>query len=124
MLLAGAVRYAAATWARCGLVVGQQYGPAGPDEQHIIFNGQPRSDFLRAAAAITTAFRRYPQFRRLSVDDLDAYMAAGPEPPRLKTPRPLPTPVGVRPVDHAGPLPPPAEEMGPWVRTSRSRPRR
>ena len=71
-------RYAAATWARCGLVVGQQYGPAGPDEQHITFNGQPRSDFLRAAAAITTAFRRYPQFRGLSVDDLDAYMAAGP----------------------------------------------
>ena len=71
-------RYAAATRARCGLVVGQQYGPAGPDEQHITFNGQPRSDFLRAAAAITTAFRRYPQFRGLSVDDLDAYLAAGP----------------------------------------------
>jgi len=68
-------RYAAATRARSGLVVGQQYGPA---EQHITFNGQPRRDFLRAAAAISTAFRRYPQFRGLAVDDLDAYLAARP----------------------------------------------
>jgi hypothetical protein len=71
-------RYAAATRARSGLVVGQQYGPAEPNEQHITFNGQPRRDFLRAAAAITIAFRRYPQFRGLAVDDIDAYMAAGP----------------------------------------------
>ena len=70
-------RYAAATGARSGLVVGQQYGPA-PGEEHITFNGQPRRDLLRAAAAITTAFRRYPQFRGLSVDDIDAYMAADP----------------------------------------------
>ena len=69
-------RYAAATGARSGLVVGQQYGPA-PGEEHITFNGQPRRDLLRAAA-ITTAFRRYPQFRGLSVDDIDAYMAADP----------------------------------------------
>jgi hypothetical protein len=71
-------RYAAAIRARSGLVVGQQYGPARPDEQHITFAGQPRRDFLRAAAAITTAFRRYPQFRGLAVDDLDAYLAARP----------------------------------------------
>ena len=71
-------RYAAATGARSGLVVGQQYGPAGPTEQHITFDGQPRSHFRRAAAAITIAFRRYPQFRGLAVDDLDAYLAADP----------------------------------------------
>jgi hypothetical protein len=70
-------RYAAASRARSGLVVGQQYGPA-PGEDQITFDGQPRSDFLRAAAAITTAFRRYPQFRGLAVDNVDAYMAADP----------------------------------------------
>jgi hypothetical protein len=58
-------------------VVGQQYGPA-PGEEHITFNGQPRSDFLRAAAAITIAFRRYRQFRGLAVDNVDAYLAADP----------------------------------------------
>ena len=71
-------RYAARIGARSGLIVGQQYGPAPADEQHTTFNGQPRSDFRRAAAEITLAFRRYPQFRGLSVDDLDAFMAAGP----------------------------------------------
>jgi hypothetical protein len=70
-------RYAAATGALSGLVVGQQYGPA-PGEEQITFYGQPRSDFLRAAAAITTAFRRYPQFRGLAVDNVDAYLAADP----------------------------------------------
>lgn len=70
-------RYAAAIGARSGLVVGQQYGPA-PGEEHITFNGQPRSDFRRAAAAIAIAFRRYPQFRGLAVDNVDAYMAADP----------------------------------------------
>jgi hypothetical protein len=70
-------RYAAATGALCGLVVGQQYGPA-PGEEQITFYGQPRSDFLRAAAAITTAFRRYPQFRGLAVDNVDAYLATDP----------------------------------------------
>ena len=70
-------RYAAASGARSGLVVGQQYGPA-PGEEQITFDGQARRDFLRAAAAITTAFRRYPQFRGLAVDNVDAYMAADP----------------------------------------------
>jgi hypothetical protein len=70
-------RYAAMIGARSGLVVGQQYGPA-PGEEHISFNGQPRWVFRRAAAEIALAFRRYPQFRGLSVDDLDAFMAASP----------------------------------------------
>jgi hypothetical protein len=70
-------RYAAAIRARCGLVVGQQYGPA-PGEDQITFDGQPRREFRRAAAAIRTAFRRYRQFRGLSVDDVDAFMAADP----------------------------------------------
>jgi hypothetical protein len=70
-------RYAAAVGARCGLVVGQQYGPA-PGEEQITFHGQPRRRFRRAAAAIWTAFRRYRQFRGLSVDDVEAFMAADP----------------------------------------------
>ena len=70
-------RYAAMVGARSGLVVGQQYGPA-PGEEHITFHGQPRWVFRRAAAEIALAFRRYPQFRGLSVDDLDAFMAASP----------------------------------------------
>jgi hypothetical protein len=64
--------------ARSGLVVGQQYGPAREEEARITFNGQPRRSFRRAAAEIATAFRRYPQFRGVSVDDIDSYMAAGP----------------------------------------------
>jgi hypothetical protein len=70
-------RYAAMVGARSGLVVGQQYGPA-PGEEHITFHGLPRRVFRRAAAEIALAFRRYPQFRGLSVDNLDAFMAASP----------------------------------------------
>jgi hypothetical protein len=68
--------YANKIKARCGLVVGQQYGPVSPD--FITFNGYPRRVFRRAAAQITAAFRRYPQFRGVSVDDVDSYLAAGP----------------------------------------------
>ncbi|HEV2894659.1 MAG TPA: hypothetical protein VG411_12960 [Actinomycetota bacterium] len=71
-------RYAASIGARSGLIVGQQYGPAPQGEQRTTFNGQPRWVFWRAAAEIAVAFRRYPQFRGLAVDDLDAFMAAGP----------------------------------------------
>ena len=72
------LRYAAMVGARSGLVVGQQYGPPGPGEARTSFHGQPRWVFKRAAAEITLAFRRYPQFRGLAVDDVDSYMAARP----------------------------------------------
>jgi hypothetical protein len=74
-------RYAASRGARSGLVVGQRYGPVPenqPQEANTTFNGLPRWRFWRAAAAIALAFRRYPQFRGLSVDDVDAFMAARP----------------------------------------------
>jgi hypothetical protein len=72
-------RYAARAGARSGLVVGQQYGPVLDEaEANTTFNGLPRWKFWRAAAEIALAFRRYPQFRGLSVDDLDAFMAARP----------------------------------------------
>jgi hypothetical protein len=71
-------RYAAAVGARSGLVVGQRYGQAEAGEEQTTFYGQPRWRFRRAAAEITLAFRRYRQFRGLSVDDVDAYLAAAP----------------------------------------------
>ena len=74
-------RYAAKKGARSGLVVGQRYGPVPedqPEEAKTTFNGLPRWRFWRAAAEIALAFRRYPQFRGLSVDDVDAFMAARP----------------------------------------------
>jgi hypothetical protein len=70
-------RYAARRGARSGLVVGQRYGPE-PEAPNTTFNGLPRWRFWRAAAEIALAFRRYPQFRGLSVDDVDALMTARP----------------------------------------------
>jgi hypothetical protein len=74
-------RYAATRGARSGLVVGQQYGPVDEEDEeeaNTTFNGLPRWKFWRAAAEIALAFRRYPQFRGLSVDDIEAFMAARP----------------------------------------------
>jgi hypothetical protein len=71
-------RYAAELDARSGLVVGQEYGPPGEGEEHTSFHGRPRWVFKRAAAEIALAFRRYPQFRGVSVDDVDSYLAASP----------------------------------------------
>jgi hypothetical protein len=70
-------RYAARRGARSGLVVGQRYGPE-PEAPNTTFNGLPRWWFWRAAAEIALAFRRYPRFRGLSVDDLDALIDAHP----------------------------------------------
>ena len=68
--------YASEIGARCGLVVGQQYADVQPAS--ITFHGFTRSEFQEAADAITDAFEGYRQFRGLSVDDLDSYMAALP----------------------------------------------
>jgi hypothetical protein len=68
--------YARKIGARCGLIVAQQYGPVSP--AYITFHRQPRRVFKRAAAEITRAFQAYPQFRGISVDDVDWYMAARP----------------------------------------------
>jgi hypothetical protein len=68
--------YASEIGARCGLVVGQEYADVEP--ARITFHGFSRSEFQQAADAITDAFEGYRQFRGLSVDDLDSYMAALP----------------------------------------------
>jgi hypothetical protein len=74
--------YAARRWAKCGLLVAQQYGPPVPENedpeplQHTTFYRQPKEDFWRAAAAIVAAFRGYRQFRGLALDGVDDYRAA------------------------------------------------
>jgi hypothetical protein len=68
--------YAHKVKASCGLLVGQQYGDVEP--AFITFHGQRRATFRRAAAQIGAAFGRYPQFRGVSVDDVDSYLAARP----------------------------------------------
>ena len=74
--------YAARRWAKCGLLVAQQYGPPAPENedpeplQHTTFHRQPKEDFWRAAAAITAAFSGYRQFRGLALDGVDDYLAA------------------------------------------------
>jgi hypothetical protein len=71
--------YAARRWAKCGLLVGQQYGRAlseaedGEPPEHITFFDQPEEDFWREAAEITDAFKRYRQFRGLALDGVDDY---------------------------------------------------
>jgi hypothetical protein len=65
--------YARSVGARCGLVVGQQFGDVQPPE--VTFHGLDRGDFERAAERIVEAFGRSPRFRGLAVDDLDAYRA-------------------------------------------------
>jgi hypothetical protein len=89
--------YAARRWARCGLLVAQQYGPPVPEGedpeplQHTTFYRQPKEDFWRAAAAIVAAFRGYRQFRGLALDGVDDYRAApdrAPPEPEPATPEP------------------------------------
>ena len=67
-------RYARGVGAACGLVLGQQYADVEPPK--ITFHGLRRRTFWQAAYQIAHAFRDYPQFRGLSIDDLDSYMAA------------------------------------------------
>jgi hypothetical protein len=68
--------YAGLVRARSGLVVGQQFSAVeSADLAKTTFHGRGRRAFERAAEQIVRAFGHYPQFRGLSVDDLDAYMA-------------------------------------------------
>jgi hypothetical protein len=66
--------YAALIRAKSGLVIGQQFTDVEPAK--ITFHGRSRQAFANAAEQIIRAYGHLPQFRGLSVDDLDAYMAA------------------------------------------------
>jgi hypothetical protein len=67
-------RYARSVRAACKLVVGQQFADVQPPK--ITFHGRSRRAFKKAADQIVRAFRDYPQFDGLSIDDIDSYMAA------------------------------------------------
>jgi len=66
--------YASSVEAECGIVVGQEYTDAEPPE--VTFHGLSRGVFRAAASEITAAYGHLAQFRGLSVNDVDAYMAA------------------------------------------------
>jgi hypothetical protein len=66
--------YASLVGAKCGLLVGQSFTDVQPPK--ITFHGRGRRAFARAAQQIIGAYGHLPQFRGLSVDDLDAYRAA------------------------------------------------
>jgi hypothetical protein len=72
--LRGEFGYAGEVGARSGIVVGQEFADAEP--AMITFHGRSRAAFKLAARNIARAYGHLPQFRGLSVDDVDAYMAA------------------------------------------------
>lgn len=66
--------YASSINAQCGIVVGQEFGDVQP--RKLTFYELGRAAFEHAAEEITAAFDHLPQFRGLSVNDIDAYQAA------------------------------------------------
>jgi hypothetical protein len=66
--------YLAASGARCGLVVGQEF--TEEDSPRVSFHGLGRRVFRTAAAELAAAYDDRPQFRGLSVNDADAWLAA------------------------------------------------
>jgi hypothetical protein len=66
--------HASSIHAQCGIVVGQEFGDVQP--RKITFYGLGRAAFDQAAEEIAAAFGDLPQFRGLSVNDIDAYLAA------------------------------------------------
>jgi hypothetical protein len=75
-LVSGEFGYARASGAACGIVIGQEFGPETP--QKISFWWEGRAAFRQAAGELVSAYGDRPQFRGLSVNDLDSY-AATPE---------------------------------------------
>jgi S-adenosylmethionine hydrolase len=66
--------YLATAGARCGIVVGQEYTEEDPPA--VTFHGLGRGVFRAAAAEIAAAYGHLAQFGGVSVNDVDAYMAA------------------------------------------------
>jgi hypothetical protein len=73
-LLRSEFDYLASAGARCGLVVGQEYTEEDPPR--VTFHGLGRGVFRAAAAEIAAAYGHRAQFGGVSVNDVDAYMAA------------------------------------------------
>jgi hypothetical protein len=73
-LLRAEFDYLTSAGARCGLVVGQEYTAEDPPQ--VTFHGLGRAVFRAAAAEIAAAYGHLAQFGGVSVNDVDAYMAA------------------------------------------------
>ena len=58
----------------CGIVVGQEFTKVTPEKLSFWWTG--RAAFRQAATELTGAYGQLPQFRGLSVDDMNAYLAA------------------------------------------------
>jgi hypothetical protein len=65
--------YAMERGAACGIVIGQEFGPETPEKVSFWWKG--RAAFRQAAEELVGAYGDRPQFRGLSVNDLDAYEA-------------------------------------------------
>jgi hypothetical protein len=65
--------YARRTTAACGIVVGQEFTKITPEKLSFWWAG--RAAFRQAATDIAEAYGQFPQFRGLSVDDMNAYLA-------------------------------------------------
>jgi hypothetical protein len=59
--------------ALCGIVIGQEFGEVYPEKVSFWWRG--RAAFRQAAGELTQTYGSKPQFRGLSVNDLDAYEA-------------------------------------------------
>jgi hypothetical protein len=66
--------YARQASAACGIVVGQEFANVYPEKLSFWWAG--RAAFRQAAMDIAKAYGGYPQFRGLSVNDMNAYQAA------------------------------------------------
>jgi hypothetical protein len=61
--------------ALCGIVIGQEFGLADPYAFKTSFGTVGRAAFHKAAGELTDTYGSRPQFRGLSVNDLDSYEA-------------------------------------------------
>jgi hypothetical protein len=72
-LVSGEFDYASSSAAACGIVIGQEFGLVDPKK--ISFGWVGRAAFRQAASELVAAYGGRPQFRGLSVNDLDSYEA-------------------------------------------------
>jgi hypothetical protein len=79
-LVRGELDYASRTGAASGIVVGQEFTEVTPEKLSFWWVG--RAAFRQVAAELAEAYGGLPQFRGISVDDMDAYQAASEYPRR------------------------------------------
>lgn len=72
-LVSGEFDYARTSEAACGIVIGQEFGEVYPEKVSFWWKG--RAAFRQAASELIAAYGGLPQFRGLSVNDLDSYEA-------------------------------------------------